>query len=240
MSKFIKLSRSTIERYINCQRCCVLEKIYKIKPPSIPFTLNIAVDNLCKNEFDFYRNKQIAHPLFTQNNIDAIPYNHKDIDIWRDNYQGLKYSSKEYEYEFVGAIDDVWQKQNGDLIVADIKATSRKNFDWDETFHKYEYPKAYKRQLEMYQWLFQKNGFKVAKEAYIIYFNAKKNEKFFKNNLEFDTHLIKLNCSTDWVEKKIIETVQLLRSSSFPKPSSNCEQCNYLKQRWFLSRKFNR
>ena len=240
MSKFIKLSRSTVERYINCQRCCVLEKIYKIKPPSIPFTLNIAVDNLCKNEFDFYRNNQIPHPLFTQNNIDAIPYNHKDIDIWRDNYQGLKYSSKEYEYEFVGAIDDVWQKQNGDLIVADIKATSRKNFDWDETFHKYEYPKAYKRQLEMYQWLFQKNGFKVAKEAYIIYFNAKKNEKFFKNNLEFDTHLIKLNCSTDWVEKKIIETVQLLRSSSFPKPSSNCDQCNYLKQRWFLSQKFNK
>ena len=238
MNKFIKLSRSTVERYINCPRCCFLEKNYKIKPPSLPFTLNIAVDNLCKNEFDFYREKQTSHPIFIENNIDAIPFNHKNINIWRNNYKGLKYASEEYEYEFVGAIDDVWQKQNGDLIVADIKATSRNNFDWNDTFQNYEYPKAYKRQLEMYQWLFMKNGFNVAKEAYIIYFNGKKNEKFFENKLEFDTHLIKLNCSTDWVEPKIIETAQLLRSSSYPRPSSNCEQCNYLKQRWYLSQKF--
>ena len=63
MNEFIKLSRSTIERYINCPRCCVLEKIYNIKAPSLPFTLNIAVDNLCKNECDYYRKKQIAHPI---------------------------------------------------------------------------------------------------------------------------------------------------------------------------------
>ena len=238
MNKFIKLSRSTVEKYISCPRCCVLERNYKIKPPSLPFTLNIAIDNLCKNEFDFYRQNQIAHPLFIENNIDAIPFKHKNLNIWRDNFKGLKYSSKEDEYEFVGAIDDVWQKQNGDLIIADIKATSRNKFDWNKTFDNYEYPKAYKRQLEMYQWLFKKNGFKVAKEAYIIYFNGKKNEKFFKNKLEFDSHVIRLNCCTDWVEKKIIETVQLLRSSIFPKPSSSCEQCNYLKQRWHLSKKF--
>ena len=29
--------------------------------------------------------------------------------------------------------------------------------------------------------------------------------------------------------KKIIDTVNLLRSGIFPKPSSNCEYCNYLK-----------
>jgi len=236
MNQFIRLSRSTIERYISCPRCCVLEKKYEIKPPALPFTLNIAVDNLFKNEFDFYRKKQIPHPLFIQNNIDAIPFLHKNIDIWRSNFKGLKYISKKYEYEFVGAIDDVCQKRNGELVVIDIKATSRNNFDWNETFQKYEYPKAYKRQLEMYQWLFKKNGFKVANEAYIIYFNGKKNEKFFNNKLEFDSHLIKLNCSTDWVENKIIETVQLLKSSSFPNPSFNCQQCNYLKQRWYLSK----
>ena len=236
MNKFIQLSRSTVERYISCPRCCVLEKNYKIKPPSLPFTLNIAVDNLCKNEFDFYRKEQRAHPLFTKNNIEAIPFNHKDIDTWRNNFKGLKYFSKEYKYEFVGAIDDVWQKQNGELIIADIKATSRNNFNWDQTFRKYEYPKAYKRQLEMYQWLFKKNGFKVAKEAYIIYFNGKKNQEFFNNKLEFEPHVIKLNCSTEWVEKKIIETVRLLRASFFPEPSKDCENCNYLKQRWYLSR----
>ncbi len=235
--QLVKLSRSTVERYINCPRCCVLEKNYKIKPPSLPFTLNIAVDNLCKNEFDFYRENQKPHPIFKEHNIEALPFKHKDIDIWRNNYQGLRYVSKSYGYDFGGAIDDVWQNNNGDLIVVDIKATSKNHFNWTETFNKYEYPKGYKRQLEMYQWLFKKNGFSVANEAYIIYFNGKKNEKFFKNQLEFDTHIIKLDCSTDWVEPKIIETVKLLRSNTFPKPSFNCEQCNYLKRRWNLSKK---
>ena len=80
MDETIKLSRSTVEKYLNCPRCCVLDKKHKIKPPSLPFTLNIAVDNLCKNEFDYYRERQESHPLFLEHNIDAIPFKHKDID----------------------------------------------------------------------------------------------------------------------------------------------------------------
>ena len=37
------------------------------------------------------------------------------------------------------------------------------------------------------------------------------------------------------IENKIIETVNLLRSDIFPKPSFNCEYCNYIKKRWHLS-----
>ena len=81
MSLFIKLSRSTVERYIQCPRCCYLDKKYNIRPPSLPFTLNIAVDNLCKNEFDYYRNKQEPHPLFIHHEIDAVPFKHKNIDM---------------------------------------------------------------------------------------------------------------------------------------------------------------
>ena len=82
-------------------------------------------------------------------------------------------------------MDDIWQKKNGDLIIVDVKATSKNNFDWSETYDKYEYAKSYKRQLEMYQWLFKKNGFKVAQEAYLLYFNGKKNEELFNNQLNF-------------------------------------------------------
>ena len=236
MNDLIKISRSTVERYLSCQRCCVLEKKYKIKPPSLPFTLNIAVDNLCKNEFNYYREIQKPHPLFIENNIDAVPFKHKNIDIWRNNFQGIRYRSEKHNYDFGGAVDDVWQKKNGKLIIADVKATSKINFNWHETFDKYEYAKAYKRQLEMYQWLFRKNGFEVADEAYLIYFNGKKNEKFFNNSLQFETHVIKLDCNSSWVESKVLETVRLLKSNCFPKSSLNCEYCNYLKKRWQLSK----
>ncbi len=236
MKDFIKLSRTTVEKYLSCPRCCVLDKKYQIRPPSLPFTLNIAVDNLCKNEFDHYRRRQIPHPLFIKNKIEAVPFQHKDLDDWRSNLKGIRYKSIEYGYDFGGAIDDVWLKNNGELIVVDIKATSRNVFDWFETFNKYEYAKAYKRQLEMYQWLFKKNGFQVANEAYLVYFNGKKNEEFFNNQLKFDVYFIKLDCSTEWVEEKIIETVNLLRSDFFPNPSLSCEYCNYLKKRWKLSK----
>ena len=113
MKDFIKLSRSTVERYLNCPRCCVLEKNHKIKPPSLPFTLNIAVDNLCKNEFDYYREIQKPHPLFIKHNIDAVPFKHNDIDIWRSNFKGIRYKSTEHTYDFGGAVDDIWQKKNG-------------------------------------------------------------------------------------------------------------------------------
>ena len=72
------------------------------------------------------------------------------------------------------AVDDVWVKPNGELILSDVKSTSKNNFDWEETWNKYEYPKGYRRQLEMYQWLFRKNGFKVSDTAYLVYFNGLK------------------------------------------------------------------
>ena len=237
MTEIIRLSRATVEKYINCPRCCVLDKKHKIKPPSLPFTLNIAVDNLCKNEFDYYRKIKEPHPLFNEHNIDAIPFDHEKLDDWRNNFKGIRFKSLEHNFDFGGAVDDIWQKKNGELIIVDVKATSKNTFDWFDTFNKYEFAKAYKRQLEMYQWLFKKNGFKVADEAYLLYFNGKKNEKFFNNQLNFDAHFIKVDCSCSWVERKVIETVNLLRSDTFPKSALNCEYCNYLKKRWYLSQK---
>ena len=58
--------------------------------------------------------------------------------------------------------------------------------------------------------------------------------KSFNNQLNFDVNLIRLD-STSWVESKIIDTVNLLRSDTFPKASLSCEYCNYLKKRWQLS-----
>ena len=111
MSEIIKLSRSTVEKYISCPRCCVLDKKFQIKPPSLPFTLNIAVDNLCKNEFDHYRRIQEPHPLFIEHGIDAVPFKHKDLEVWRSNFKGIRYQSIEHHYDFGGAVDDIWQKK---------------------------------------------------------------------------------------------------------------------------------
>ena len=54
--------------------------------------------------------------------------------------------------------------------------------------------------------------------------------------LEFELHLIKLDCDDSWVEQTILEAVSLLSSDIFPEASSNCDNCNYLRARWNASK----
>ena len=233
----IKLSRSAIEQYLNCKRCFILMYKYKVRLNTLPFTLNTAVDNLCKNEFDYYREKQEPHPLFLENNIDAVPFKHEEMDKWRNNFQGISYYDSDTDVHFYGAVDDVWVKPNGELILSDVKSTSKNNFDWEDTWNKYEYPKGYRRQLEMYQWLFRKNGFKVSDTAYLVYFNGLKNEPMFNQTLKFELHLIKLDCNDSWVSKTISEAKKLMDQDIYPDGSFGCDTCRYLKKRWDVSPK---
>ena len=233
----IKISRSGVEKFLNCKRCFVLEQKHRLRAPSLPFTLNMAVDNLCKNEFDYYRAKQKPHPIFIQNNIDAVPFKHELMDEWRNNFKGIHHKDHTKGFDFYGAVDDVWVKPSGELIISDVKTTSKKIFDWDKTFNEHEYPKGYVRQLEMYQWLFRQNGFKVSDEAYLVYFNGLKNEQMFNQQLKFELHLIKIKCNDEWVEDTIISACNLLSSDEYPQGSKNCMTCQYLKNRWNVKQK---
>ena len=233
----IKISRSGVEQYIKCPRCFVLAQKYKIRPFSLPFTLNIAIDNLCKNEFDHYRKLKQPHPLFEEHGIDAVPFDHPKMDEWRENFKGIRYINEKDGYNFGGAVDDVWQKPNGELIISDVKSTAKNNFNWEETCEKYDFPMAYKRQLEIYQWLFRRNGFNVANEAYLVYYNGLKNEPLFNQTFKFELHVIKLDCDDSWVETKLLEAVNLIKSDTLPPPAVPCDNCDYLKKRWEISKK---
>ena len=51
-----KISRFAIELFINCKRCFVLSYKFNTKLRTLPFTLNSAVDNLCKTSLIFIEN----------------------------------------------------------------------------------------------------------------------------------------------------------------------------------------
>ena len=226
-----KISRYAIEKYLNCQRCFFLEQKHYVRLQSLPFTLNNAVDNLCKNEFDFYRKKQEPHPIFIEHNINAVPFNHPKIDDWRNNRKGISFTDSTNDIHFYGAVDDVWVKPDGELIISDVKATAKKEFNWYETY-KYEYAKGYERQIEMYQWLFRKNGFKVSNDGFLVYFNGLRNEPMFEQKLKFELHVVKLNCDDSWVEEALFKACELLKNTNLPPASKSCSTCNYLKDRW--------
>lgn len=58
----------------------------------------------------------------------------------------------------------------------------------------------------------------------------------FEQKLEFDLHLVKLECDKSWVAEAVIAAKKTLEGT-MPKAASSCENCNYLRKRWEVSNK---
>lgn len=219
-----KMSRSRLELFVGCPRCFYLDRRMGIdRPPGFPFTLNAAVDALLKKEFDIHRAKHEAHPLMTKYKIDAIPFAHENLNKWRENFVGVEYLHEPTNLLITGAVDDVWVNHKGELIVVDYKATSTtKEITLDEA-----YRAGYKRQMEIYQWLLRRNGFKVSDTGYFVYVNGKADRAAFDGKLEFDVDILTYKGSDKWVEKTIIAAHHCLSGEKIPEPAADCDYCNY-------------
>ena len=65
---------------LNCSRCFYMDRRLGIfQPPGFPFNLNSAVDNLLKNEFDYYRGIQKPHPYIEKLGLNAVPFQHESL-----------------------------------------------------------------------------------------------------------------------------------------------------------------
>jgi CRISPR/Cas system-associated exonuclease Cas4 (RecB family) len=219
------ISRSKIERFTECPRCFWLEQRYGIgRPDSFPFNLNNAVDELFKREFDTHREKGEAHPLMKKYGIDAVPYQHKDLEEWRDAFKrGIKTLNAETNIILRGGIDDIWEGKDGMLYIVDYKATAGKDtITLDDAWKD-----SYKRQIEVYQWLFRQNGFKISNTAYFVYANGKNDKAAFDGKLEFDITILPYEGNDSWVEQSLRDIKVCLMSEEIPKPGNSCEYCPY-------------
>lgn len=220
-----KLSRSKLELFLNCPRCFYLDRRLGVgQPPGPPFTLNSAVDTLLKKEFDIHRTQNSPHPLMSQYGVDAVPFRHEMINEWRENFKGVQFLHHQSNFVITGAVDDVWQNKSGELIVVDYKATSVNG----EITLDSEYRQAYKRQMEIYQWLLRQNGFKVSSRGYFVYANGDKDKRAFDGKLEFSVVLLSYDGNDSWVEKTILDARKCLEGA-IPEPNPACEFCAYRK-----------
>ncbi len=222
-----KVSRSKIDLFIECPRCFYIDRrLGTGRPPGYPFSLNSAVDALLKKEFDIHRAKGTAHPLMKLYGIDAIPLAHDRIDEWRDSLRrGITYKVPETNLLITGGVDDVWVNPNGELIIVDYKATSKA----EEVSLDADWQIGYKRQMEVYQWLFRRNGFKVSPTGYFVYCNGIADKDMFDNRLEFDIKLIPYKGDDSWVEGTIKGLYKCLKSDKMPPSGEDCDYCKYTK-----------
>jgi CRISPR/Cas system-associated exonuclease Cas4 (RecB family) len=223
-----KLSRSKIDLFQECRRCFYLDnKLGLARPKGPSFTLNIAVDALLKKEFDVHREDKTAHPLMKSYGVDAVPFQHKDMEKWRENFVGIQYLHEPTGFLMSGAVDDIWVGPGGDLMIVDYKATSKdgKMEALDDT----KWQAQYRRQMEIYQWLFRKNGFNVSNIGYFVYVNALKDKKAFDGKLEFDVTLIPNEGNDEWIEAVLLQIKECLDSPRIPDYSPDCDYCRYIK-----------
>jgi len=229
--KPFRLSRSKFSDYVNCKRCFYLDQVEGLKGiDTIPFTLNNAVDNLCKKEFEYHRKKQTPHPIMKKEKINAVPYKHPDIKKWQNALnQGVEYVHTDLNLKLAGGIDDVWEnKDTGKLIVVDYKAQSKKEEKKIKNYLNDPYHEGYLLQLNFYRYLFEKNGFEVQTTGYFVVYNATLERDSFDNKLEFTFDLVPYETNLSHIEDKLIEMKKLMVSGKIPEHTPHCQNCNYI------------
>ncbi len=224
-SQPFKISRSKIDLFLNCPRCFYLDRRLGVaQPPGFPFSLNSAVDKLLKKEFDGHRVAGTSHPLMKTYGLNAVPFKHPKIDEWREALTaGIQYLHPQTNLIITGAIDDVWVDENGELMIVDYKSTSKDsevNLDADWQI-------GYKRQMEIYQWLFRKNNFKVSDTGYFVYANGDADKKAFDAKLEFNITLLPHTGNDSWVDQAVVDLHKCLIGDNLPLSGEDCDYCRY-------------
>jgi CRISPR/Cas system-associated exonuclease Cas4 (RecB family) len=235
-----KVSRSKIELFMQCQRCFWLDTRLKIKRPSgPPFNINKAIDELFKKEFDVYRANGEPHPLMTKFKVDAVPFQHAELDTWRENFVGVVSVHAPTNLHIFGAVDDVWVNPAGQIMVVDYKATA-KDKPVIKLGPKGGWQDMYRRQMEIYQWLLKQNGFDVSDTGYFVYATGTQDRPGFNDKVDFETHVFPHHGNSDWVEKVLLDLKACLETDTMPPVGAaamggECEHCAYARSRTQLT-----
>ncbi len=225
--KPFKVSRSGIELFLECPRCFFLNHRLGVRRPSgPPFTINSLVDRLLKKEFDVHRVNGTAHPFMRQYGIEAVPFQHPQIGEWRENFKGVQVLHAPTNLTITGAVDDLWVNPAGEIIVVDYKATAKTG----EVTIDAEWQSAYKRQMEVYQWLVRQQGLIVSDTGYFVYCNGRDAEAF-DGRIEFAVKLLPYTGSDHWIEAALVNLKNCLMSNNIPDQPDDCEFCGYAQAR---------
>ena len=226
-----EVSRSQIQSFLNCPACFWMNRVKGIKFPGMPgFLLNTATDTLLKKDFDKYRHLELPHPFMQRHGLGhLVPFNHPEFETWTKSLQfGLRTYHEEADFIVGGGLDDVWHDPNTDeIFVVDYKSTAgRRNEDKTalEPITLFgAYKEAYKRQMDMYQWIMRQNGFNVSNTGYFLYVNGDQHfedgmlsEKEDKASMKFEVQLMLYEGNDTWIDQAIMDVKKCLHQSDCP------------------------
>ena len=217
----IKISPSTINLVLECERCFYLHVVKKIKRPETPFpSLPSGMDKILKEHFDRFMEKDLLPPEIKENKeckSCKLFSNKEKLKIWRNNKKGL-----EYEQDGIllhGAIDNVLVKDKK-LIVLDYKT---RGYPLKEDTHEH-----YQAQMDLYNFLLRKNLYDTEDYAYLLFYYP--NKVLETGEVIFDTVLKKINTGAEDGRKIFLKAIEIIKSKNIPESNKDCNFCNFFKK----------
>ena len=214
-----QLSRSNIQSYLECPRCFYLDTVLAIKRPSgLPLPINMAIDSILKNEFDYYRLNNAPHPEVEKFLHSPIkPYNGEEFIEWR---KGAKILHNSTNFEILGKFDDVWTNQDStELYLSDYKGGAV-SATGTSTLHQ-----SFRNQMDIYLWIAKQLDNRFTNRSFFYYKKLKK-EKFMDDS-KFITEIVEYIANDDWVEEVIAKIKVCLDSDTPPDSHQDCKHCDY-------------
>ena len=241
-----EISRGKVENFIKCRACFWLDRVGGVHFPSIPgFNINSNTDKLLKRDFDQYRGRS-AHPFMISNGLGHLqPFAHEDLKKWES---ALHFGSSPNHFNLIhaetnlcfgGGLDDVWvDPKDGMLYIVDYKSTANLSADPKPVSLEGQWKGAYKRQMDMYQFIMRGKGYEVSNTGYFVYVDGQHlgiNGMIDKVEpseawMLFNTSLLEYSGDDSWVEPALFEIKELLTSGNCPPHSKNCEQGLFIKE----------
>jgi len=219
-----KLSPSSINLMLECERCFWLKLVKKISRPDTAFpSLPAGMDKILKQHFDKFMERGELPPEIREYGLGNgyKLFNDKaKLDIWRNALKGIQYKDKTSGILLRGAVDNLLAKGKK-LIVLDYKT---RGYPLKEDTHEH-----YQTQMDIYNFLLRKNGYQTEDYSYLLFYYPR--EVAETGEVLFDTRLIKMATSAERgrsVFKKAIEVLELKKA---PKAADGCGFCGYVGKR---------
>ncbi len=211
-----KFSPSSLSLLADCPRCFWLRFNKKISRPEGVFpSLPSGMDLILKKHFDSFRDRNMLPPeLVILDGTVSLFNDAEKLEIWRSNFKGIRFTDKQGNI-LRGAVDNLLQK--GDkLIVLDYKTRGFPLKD-DTAAH-------YQDQMDIYNFLLRKNGYKTEDYAYLLFYHPEKVNS--GGEVVFHTDLIKVRTNPENAERIMKKALSVLKGD-IPKAPKDCEYCKW-------------
>ncbi len=209
-----KLSPSSLNIFVECPRCFWLQFNKGIKRPLGIFpSLPSGMDAILKVYFDKYMRKKELPPVLANLKLKLFD-DEALLKEWRSNFKGIRYEDKKGNI-LHGAVDNILVNDKK-LIVLDYKT---RGFPLKENTHEH-----YISQMNLYNFLLRKNGYKTENYSYLLFYYPNKVNS--KGDVVFDTKLIKIKTDAKKAEKLFNDAIACLEGE-IPECSDACEYCKY-------------